>query len=67
MALYLIPTNKNVYIERRSKSLAKLGFATEDVLAMPEPHKASDLGKPERFTSWKALKALKVESIKGVM
>ncbi len=64
MALYLLPTQNNGHVERPSRTLAILGSAAEDVLAIPEPHTASDLGRTESFTEWKALQ---VERIKGVM
>ncbi|MDI1253313.1 hypothetical protein [Thermomonas sp.] len=63
MAIYLLPTPKNGYVERPSRVIAASGISTED-LAMPEPNTANDVGKAERFTRWKALQ---VESIKGVM
>lgn len=64
MPLYLLPTPNNGYVERPSKTLAKSCFATEDVLAIPEPHKAIDLKKAERFTKWKVLQ---MGRVKGVM
>ncbi len=64
MALYLLPPPRTAYVERAPKALAKLRFATEVVLAIPAPNPANILGKAARFTKWKALR---VESIKGVM
>lgn len=63
MAIYLLPVPKNGYVERPSRVIAVPSISTED-LAMPELHAASDFGKTERFTSWKALQ---VKGIKGVM
>ena len=64
MAIYLLPTYKSGYLERRLKRLATSGVAADDLIAIPEPNTASALGKTESFTKWKTLK---VEGIKGGM
>lgn len=64
MALYLLPTPKNGYVEHVPKTLAKSRFAMEIASDMPASSPAIHLGKAKRFTKWKAFQ---VESIKGAM
>lgn len=63
MALYLLPTPRNGYVERPPRVIVTSGISTED-FAKPELHAERNLEKAELFTRWKALQ---VTGIKGVM
>lgn len=63
MALYLLPTPRNGYIERPSRAITASGVSTEDRL-MPELHAVSDARLGEPPTKWRALQ---VKGMKGVM